>query len=619
MGLVHKLRDSRKLRTWVTTISCMLLMMCLSAISYFGAIINYFYSYYRNKPIRLVEIDCLWMLTAYQVIAPVGMTFGSKFLSRRIGDFRSIVFFAMIFACSAFASFFSIVEPLGLLFTFGIVQGFCSGALFNLAWKICMKSTSWPNAKPGPNFAGGIMSCGTPISALLISELALLVVNPYNEISDLSIDNAKFFTQLDILDRVPFLFIMQGCLCAVVHSVGIGMLWCCLKADKLASSTYGVITEESPVLQEGHSPMVTGSPVLQVDQRTHEEDQSGLDYSANNGDSNLRRRSNSSRNVHAKQRRHSGKQSDGDDSFSDRSCVSEQGSNNKKENKKIHRNSLTNGEKTNFGSTFSVPEVDTSKRSFSEALSSPAPTSKVPNNSMSESASLQHNPKASSGNPLPENFSSSAAYGTFVNQRKGSIVTEPADTDMVPKDAAKTSKFWLLWTISLMLNVTCFIFANLYKECGQVYLNNDALTTNAGVLSNVFMIGVRPLFGKFVDMKGIRAGLFIPTVGCTVFVVATMYSLHLGSAPLYMLFVVLEINSIATIWPFTNYAAREAFGMTHYGEITALLFTALMPPYLILPMILPTLIKALGWMYVLLLAEAASFVAFFLGFLYHKT
>jgi len=192
-------------------------------------------------------------------------------------------------------------------------------------------------------------------------------------------------------------------------------------------------------------------------------------------------------------------------------------------------------------------------------------------------------------------------------------------TDLSPKEAVRTSTFWLLWFINVMLNFTIYIYANLYKTFGEMYLHNDALLTNAGVLAQCLMILTRPLYGQLVDSFGVKAGLIFTSASSTVFIIITMAALDTFQPVLYVIAVIGEINSISTLFQLFNYSAKDAFGPSHYSSVVGLLFTSMIPGYLIMPSILPTLVKSLGWMYIFMMAEAFSFAALLLSLFYPKS
>ena len=65
-----------------------------------------------------------------------------------------------------------------------------------------------------------------------------------------------------------------------------------------------------------------------------------------------------------------------------------------------------------------------------------------------------------------------------------------------------------------------------------------------------------------------------------------------------------------------NYAAKEAFGPAHYSANSGIIFTAIMPTYLILAAVLPWLVANFSMMVVFMLAAIFSGISFFMSLLY---
>ncbi|XP_005096052.1 uncharacterized protein LOC101849685 [Aplysia californica] len=217
-GAREALRSSQSLKAKTLVVSCMAFIMPISASSYFGNILIYLYTYYHAHQSD-IYIDSLWILTTYRVLVPLGML-TSSFVGRSIGNFRAVALFVTLKVTGAFISFYTIVNPIALLVTFGALQGFCAGCLYNLSWKICDSGIGTHSA-----LSKGVMASGSSLGALVITGLSFLVVNPHNEPSDASDGGMRYFTNPAIVERVPYFFIMLGAFGSFILYGGLALLY----------------------------------------------------------------------------------------------------------------------------------------------------------------------------------------------------------------------------------------------------------------------------------------------------------------------------------------------------------------------------------------------------------
>ena len=500
------LRNSPSARKWLTVLSCMGLMMSLSAISYFGTIIVYLRSYYNTNKPSTVYLDPLWMLTTYQTIGPLGMAFGSDLASNYFGNCGAVTLFVVVNLLSAFSGFYSIQEPIALLVTYGVVQGFCSGALFNLIWKMCMSCSS----RKASGTATGIMCSGIPIGALLISELALLVVNPLNEKRDSELDNVRVFTDPGLISQVPYLFLMNGIFCVVVHLPSLVCL--CLV-------TYS--TQKSDRFTNSH---------------------------------------------------------------------------------------LTSDD-TTIRSSFSKPCF--SRQSLNSQLT--AMQSKI----IKDLSTLDADKLSTYAHPGSTQLGAGIPLLSPEFQSALEIALEQSNVvGLDPCQVIKTRDFWFLWVLVGVVHASFYIYMNLYKEFAASFIHDDAMLTNIGGIANIFMIFTRPLYGLFVEKKGVKAGLILMTNVSTLLIGLTIVSVYFAQTVTFVIVCVIQINNTSMAPLIFNYAAREAFGAKHYSMNSAALFSAMAMPYLALAFTIPVMVAAWGMKYVFIMATGFSLLSFLLSLMF---
>ncbi|KAK3792294.1 hypothetical protein RRG08_007372 [Elysia crispata] len=116
--------------------------------------------------------------------------------------------------------------------------------------------------------------------------------------------------------------------------------------------------------------------------------------------------------------------------------------------------------------------------------------------------------------------------------------------EISPRDAIKTTKFWLVWLAYVTSNHTNYLHLNLYKQYGQQAISDDSLLVTIGIISNAGMVVIRPLVGVASDRFGIRNTSIILNSASCLFMSLMVLALHICPWA-YMVLIVIEYIGVS--------------------------------------------------------------------------
>ncbi|GFO35946.1 major facilitator-like protein 5 [Plakobranchus ocellatus] len=131
----------------------------------------------------------------------------SGLMENWLGMRRTIFLGGMLSSLSLLFSCFAMCEPAALVFLYGFVNGIGTGLLYSLCAKVIFQAIS---SKKG--LASGVMSAFQSVGSLINIGLAFAVVNPTNKEPDVIVNNTNFFSDKDLINRVPYYFVAIGLL-----------------------------------------------------------------------------------------------------------------------------------------------------------------------------------------------------------------------------------------------------------------------------------------------------------------------------------------------------------------------------------------------------------------------
>ena len=199
------------IRGCIVIMAGFLVHLTLGTFYTFGNILPYLVSYIRQRshPADVSEGAGVWILSLAEV-GQVSIFFGG-WLERKIGPRFSTLAGGWLMSAGVLLSYFAIkVSFWLLLLTYGLIFGLGLGIAYVGPLSCAMR---WMPRWKG--VAGGFVVAGFGLGALIFNQVQTYYINPQNlKPTD------GYFTDHDLLDRVPFVFLILGGTYAVMQFIG---------------------------------------------------------------------------------------------------------------------------------------------------------------------------------------------------------------------------------------------------------------------------------------------------------------------------------------------------------------------------------------------------------------
>ncbi|XP_053403164.1 oxalate:formate antiporter-like [Mercenaria mercenaria] len=196
-----------------------LVHLCLGSFYVFGNLTPYVISYLRNRTDEhsLRNVDNLWIMNAANLVGPFGMVFGGV-LDRRFGVRIATAIGCSLFCAGWALTYFAVKKSLvSVALSYGALTQF---GLTTAYGPPVQNASKWVPKRPA--LAVGFIVCGVGGGALVFNQLITAYLNPKNLTPDVKTsDGQKYFTDKELLDRVPTLFLILAGVYAVCQSIGI--------------------------------------------------------------------------------------------------------------------------------------------------------------------------------------------------------------------------------------------------------------------------------------------------------------------------------------------------------------------------------------------------------------
>lgn len=154
---------------------------------------------------RLVTLaDISWVYTLNVFFLGITLPVGG-YINKRLGTRMSLYLASALFSASTFVSFWFVSSYYWFLAIFGCVIGIADGIAFNLPQYCAYRH--YPN---NIGLASSVVISGLALSPMTFSPLQTWIVNPDNKMPDLKAGNALYFSDEEILKRVPWMFMAMG-------------------------------------------------------------------------------------------------------------------------------------------------------------------------------------------------------------------------------------------------------------------------------------------------------------------------------------------------------------------------------------------------------------------------
>ncbi|KAK0411140.1 hypothetical protein QR680_005508 [Steinernema hermaphroditum] len=199
-------------RVFVVIAGAVLIHLSLGTYHTFGNMLPYMGSYMRNYTSADIELEQLIWIPTFQGCFPFAMVIGG-FLSNRLGPRFATAIGCAMMSAGVFLSYWTIKHSFwAFLVTYGFFFGFGQGIAYVIAVATVI---NWAPDKVG--LVTGIVAAGFGISSSIFAPIQTKMVNPWNYAPN----QQGYFTQKELLDRVPGVFFTLSIVYAIMQTVGL--------------------------------------------------------------------------------------------------------------------------------------------------------------------------------------------------------------------------------------------------------------------------------------------------------------------------------------------------------------------------------------------------------------
>ncbi|XP_059159579.1 uncharacterized MFS-type transporter YhjX-like [Physella acuta] len=212
---------NRKCRGILVVFGGILVHLSLGTSYTFGNLNPYITSYMRAKGVApsLTYTECAWILAATGIGQGFSVVLGGL-IEKKIGPSLTTLLGAWLMSLGVFMTYFSIKHSFALsIVTYGAIVGFGLGIAYAIPLGC---SVRWFPERKG--LANGLVLAGYGGGAFIFTQIQTAFINPDNKKPELEIDGDKYFSQSDVLDRVPYTFLLLGGCFAVMQLIGSSLI-----------------------------------------------------------------------------------------------------------------------------------------------------------------------------------------------------------------------------------------------------------------------------------------------------------------------------------------------------------------------------------------------------------
>ncbi|XP_048246409.1 uncharacterized protein LOC124122976 [Haliotis rufescens] len=231
------------------TLGGVMVHITLGTVYTFGNLSPYLTSYLRHSTRdNITYSDSVWIYACNLIGHGLSMFLGGV-IYRQLGLRPTVLLGSWLMSAGVMLTFFTVQHSfLGVIMTYGIVNGFGVGVAYSLPMACAMK---WLPERKG--LAGGLVVAGFGGGGFIFNLVQTAFINPGNLPTDLTVNDEKYFTQPEVLERVPWVFVLTGGLYAAIQLVGVLLI-----SEPPQVSTENTLKSVSPVTEASAS-LVSGA------------------------------------------------------------------------------------------------------------------------------------------------------------------------------------------------------------------------------------------------------------------------------------------------------------------------------------------------------------------------
>lgn len=205
-------RFSHQSRPAMVLLGGLFSMLSFGLVYTFGNMLPYMVSYFRWKVDPSMRFGQLIWLQTLMSGVPFAMLLGGV-MERRFGGRKTAMLGSALYTTGIAVTYFSIQHSFGAVL---LTMGFMASVGGSLAYNAILTTAQrWFPDSVG--LAGGMIVGGYGCGAFVLSPLQTAFINPL----DYRVNSDGFFTQTDLLERVPQVFIVMAVLFALLQTAGL--------------------------------------------------------------------------------------------------------------------------------------------------------------------------------------------------------------------------------------------------------------------------------------------------------------------------------------------------------------------------------------------------------------
>ncbi|XP_005093702.1 uncharacterized protein LOC101845990 [Aplysia californica] len=206
--------DKRKCYKYSSLVGAFLVYTPHGITWYWGNVVVYTNSYYRHHLGPDSGFGTPWLISIFIMGWTMGLQISGR-LTKKFGQSLTRLLGMVLFNAGVFLSFWSVqMSVAALVVTMGAMTGLGTGLVHA---QLLNTIVYWVSDNIGLTTAA--VTTGFSAGSILINALVTLYINPNNLVPDLEMGPNKFFTQPELLENVPYVFVIIGCFNVAVHMV----------------------------------------------------------------------------------------------------------------------------------------------------------------------------------------------------------------------------------------------------------------------------------------------------------------------------------------------------------------------------------------------------------------
>lgn len=219
--------NTNRCRQLCILIGCLTIVLTGGVQSYWGSLSVYVLSYVVYKlPVDLHFLEAPLIISLFNAFWTIGFLVCGLVYKYYVKQHQGraviiLVILLQISNISIFSTYYFIKTSFGLMnFAFGIVNCFSIGATFGTLLDIAVELSRKHVA-----IISALMFTSNSIGGLLIAQGITWYVNPLNKTPRLNLGSTVYFDQIDILERVPSVFLILGIIHIGTQIMGLALMY----------------------------------------------------------------------------------------------------------------------------------------------------------------------------------------------------------------------------------------------------------------------------------------------------------------------------------------------------------------------------------------------------------